>query len=204
MKTIVNIDPKLHVEDTESLLKLPIVIRVNDFDDENVEDFEDQMSEAHRTGQPVIPIMIHSGGGSVYGLNSMISAIEHSHVPVATIVTGTAQSAAAMLFGFGDEGYRFMDPHAHLMIHQVASEGYYSKLDDQKIDVKHTQQLNDSVFIRLAKHLGHPDRYLLDLIRKKKNTDVYLNATTAQRLRFANHLHVPSFHINVSMDCQFK
>ena len=43
----------------------PIIIRVNNFDDESAAKFVQQMSDAHNTGQTVIPIVISSMGGAV-------------------------------------------------------------------------------------------------------------------------------------------
>ena len=52
---------------------------------------------------------------------SMISDIKHSSIPVATIVQGKAMSCGAILFSFGAEGKRYMDPDATVMIHDVSS-----------------------------------------------------------------------------------
>ena len=59
--------------------------------------------------------------GEVYSLMAMISVIKHAEIPVATIVEGKAMSCGAILFSFGEEGKRFMCPHATLMIHDVSS-----------------------------------------------------------------------------------
>lgn len=204
MKTLLNIDPKLRVEDPESILPLPVIIRVTDFEDDSVGQFEDDLSAAHRTGQPIVPIMIHTTGGSAYGLNAMLSAIKHSRLPIATVVTGAAMSAGAILFGFGDEGSRFMDPYAYLMLHELASEGEYSKISDQQVDLRHAQQINDAIYIRLARHLGHDDRYFLNMFNKNKNADLYMNANDAKRHRFANKLYIPWFTVDVSVNVKFE
>jgi len=56
MRTIVQVDPKLHVQKLDDILNAPKVIRVNEFDEEGLEDFEKDMDEAHQSGQPVIPV----------------------------------------------------------------------------------------------------------------------------------------------------
>ena len=91
------------------------------FDEKSAQEFSEKMSDAHNTGQPVIPIVIDSYGGQVYALMTMISAIKHSEVPIATIVEGKAMSCGAVLFTFGETGMRYMDPDATLMIHDVSS-----------------------------------------------------------------------------------
>ena len=99
----------------------PIVIRVNKFDEESAAKFSAQMSAAQSTGQTMIPIVIDSYGGQVYSLMSMIANIKSSKIPVATIVEGKAMSCGALLFSYGVSGYRFMDKHATIMIHDVSS-----------------------------------------------------------------------------------
>ena len=94
----------------------PVIIRVNKFDEESAKEFTDLMSRAQNTGQSVIPLVIDSYGGQVYSLMAMISAIKASRVPVATIIEGKAMSCGAILFSFGAEGKRYMDPDATLMI----------------------------------------------------------------------------------------
>ena len=68
------------------LRKNPVIIRVNKFDEDAAKKFAQEMAQAHNTGQKVIPVVIDSYGGQVYSLMSMISAIRHSTLPVATIV----------------------------------------------------------------------------------------------------------------------
>jgi ATP-dependent Clp protease protease subunit len=203
VKTIVKIDPLLNFEDLEENLKLPVVIRVNDFDDENVNQFEEEMSEAHQTGQPIIPIVIHSGGGNVYGLLSMMSAIDHSKLPVATILAGTAMSAAAVLFAYGDIGHRYMDPHAYIMLHEAWEEAN-GKVEDLKADVKHLERLNSRVYKRLAQHIGFKEEdHLLKLLHKKRRVDHYLDAEEAKRHHLTDHLYIPSFNVEVKVIQKF-
>ena len=108
---------------------LPIIIRLTKFDEATAKAFSSAIMKAQNTGQPVLPIIIDSYGGQVYSLMSMISDIKHSKIPIATIVQGKAMSCGAILFSFGTDGYRFMDPHATLMIHDVSS-GQLGKVEE--------------------------------------------------------------------------
>lgn len=199
MKQVVHVDPGLFIEDVEDVLKLPVVIRVNDFEEEDLEDFDKAMSEAHNTKQPIIPIVIDSYGGSAYGVLGMIASIENSRIPVATIVTSKIMSAGTLLFAFGSEGYRFMDPYAQVMLHDIASMAW-GKIEDLKVDVKHTEHLNTMLYRRMAKHLGHPERYFLDLLDKQKHVDIYMTAKDAKKHRIANHLRIPTFDIAIKLE----
>ncbi len=199
MKQIVHTSPGLIIDDVSDILKMPIVVRVNEFEEEDLEDFDKQFSEAHNTVQPIIPVVIDSYGGSVYGALGMIATIQHSRLPVATISTSKIMSAGAMLFSFGTEGYRYLDPHAQVMLHDVST--YTSgKIEDLKVDVKHAEHLNTMMYRRVAKHLGHPEDYFLKLLEEHKHSDIYLTAKEAKKHRIANHLRVPTLDIHIKME----
>ena len=83
MKWITNISPL--IKEIE-LRKNPVIVRVNKFDEDSAKKFSLELAQAHNTGQKVIPVVIDSYGGQVYSLMSMISAIKHSELPIATIV----------------------------------------------------------------------------------------------------------------------
>ena len=125
---------KLNIDNQIKEIELrhnPVIIRVNKFDEESAKEFASQVSLAHNTGQNVIPIVIDSYGGQVYSLMSMIAVIKNSELPVATIIEGKAMSCGAVLFTFGEEGMRFMDKDATLMIHDVSS-AQWGKVEEIK------------------------------------------------------------------------
>ena len=132
---------------------LPTIIRVRKFDDPAAKEFSNLMMRAQNTGQPVVPVIIDSYGGQVYSLMSMISDIRHSKVPVATIVQGKAMSCGAILFSFGEVGYRFMDPDATLMIHDVSSMDM-GKVEELKAGAAEADRLNQIVYKMMAQNCG--------------------------------------------------
>jgi ATP-dependent Clp protease protease subunit len=194
------IDPK--IKELE-LRKQPVIIRVNDFDEDSAKEFAMKMSMAHNTGQKVIPIVIDSYGGQVYSLMSMISAIKHSELPVATIVEGKAMSCGAILFSFGDEGLRFMDPNATIMIHDV-SAGMRGKVEELKADAKESDRLNEKIYTMMARNCGKKDDYFMKLVDKKKHADWFLDADEAKKHGLANQLRVPKLHIKVEVDIELE
>lgn len=202
MKSIVHLDSKLRIEDVEDILQQPVMLKVNAFTQRDVDDFEQGISEAHSTGQPIIPVVIDSYGGSSYGCMAMVSAILNSRLPVATIVTGKAQSAAAILFAFGTEGHRYMDPHAFLMIHDMSSD-CDGKIEDLKVDMQHVEVLNRNIYKRMARHVGQPENYFLDLIKASNHLDLHLNAKQAKKHRLANVLKVPTLEVHVKVEYTF-
>lgn len=197
MRSVLDIDNRLKCKD-EDLLDTPLVIVVNKFDETSVKTFQEDMDEAHRVGQPVIPIVIDSYGGQVYSLMAMITIIQASKIPVATICEGKAMSCGAILFSFGTEGHRYMSPHATLMIHDV-SHGSYGKVIETEACSAQARRLNDTVYKMMAKNCGQPEQYFLDVVHAKGHADWYLDAKECKKHRLANHLRVPELITEVKV-----
>jgi len=161
------------------------------------------MSKAQNTGQPVVPVIIDSYGGEIYSLMSMISDIQHSKIPVATIAQGKAMSCGAILFSFGEEGKRYMDPHATVMIHDVSSMGW-GKVEEIKADAEEVDRLNKKVYRMMAVNCGHPEDYFLDIVHNRGHADWFLTAEQCKRHNLANRLHVPTLKINVEVNFKFE
>lgn len=185
------------------LRKDPVVIRVNKFDEETAVKFSNSMSAAQNTGQPLIPVVIDSYGGQVYSLMSMIANIKASNIPVATIVEGKAMSCGALLFSYGASGYRFMDKHATIMIHDVSS-GARGKIEEIKADAKEGDRLNQLVYREMAANCGKEPEFFLKQIHDRSHADWYLDAEEAQSIGLANHLRVPNLKVKVDVAYSFE
>jgi len=200
MKWTTNISPLLKEFE---LRKNPVIVRVNKFDEKSAKEFQESIARAHNTGQSIIPVVIDSYGGQVYALMTMISAIKHSEIPVATIVEGKAMSCGAILFSCGEQGLRFMDPDATLMIHDVSSMEY-GKVEEIKASAEETARLNQKVYALMARNCGKKDDYFLKLVHKKSHADWFLDAEDAKKHGMANQLRVPKFNISVTVDIDFE
>ena len=185
------------------LKKSPVIIRVNKFDEESAKKFADQMAVAHNTGQKIIPIIIDSYGGQVYSLMSMISAIKHSDLPVATIIEGKAMSCGAVLFSFGEEGLRFMDPNATVMIHDVASMDM-GKVEELKAGAAEADRLNTIIYTMMARNCGKKDDYFMKIVDEKKHADWFFDAEEAKKHNMANQLRVPSLTVTVDVNIELE
>lgn len=200
MKWIVNVDEK--IKEIE-LRRQPVIIRVNKFDEDSAEKFQQEIGLAHNTGQKVIPVVIDSYGGQVYSLMTMISAIRHSELPIATIVEGKAMSCGAVLLSFGEEGLRFADPEATVMIHDVSS-GTHGKIEELKADVKEAERLDDKIFTMMARNCGKKDDYFKKKVFSRKHADWYMDAEEAKKHGLVNQLRVPQFNIDITVDIEFE
>lgn len=185
------------------LRKNPIIIRVNKFDEESAKKFDEEMAQAHNTGQKVIPVVVDSYGGQVYSLMSMISSIKHAELPIATIVEGKAMSCGAVLLTFGAEGMRFADPNATVMVHDVSSMEW-GKVEELKASANEAERLNEKIYTMMARNCGKADDYFLKIVDKKKHADWFFDAEEAKKHNFVNHLRVPKFNIAVDVDISFE
>ena len=182
---------------------LPIIIRLNKFDEPSAKSFSTLIMKAQNTGQPVIPIIIDSYGGQVYSLMSMISDIKHSRIPVATIVQGKAMSCGAILFSFGADGMRYMDPDATLMIHDVSSMER-GKVEEVKASAEETERLNKKIYHMMAENCGQQKDFFLDIVHDKGHADWFLEADECKKYNLTNHVYVPELKIETKVKFTFK
>jgi len=185
------------------LRKSPIIVRVNKFNEESAKKFAQQMALAHNTGQKIIPVVIDSYGGQVYSLMSMIAAVKNADLPVATVIEGKAMSCGAILFSFGEDGHRYMDPYATLMVHDVSSSEY-GKVEEIKASADETERLNQIVYKMMAKNCGHEENYFLDLVHEKGHADWFLDAKESKKHGLANHLRLPTIYIDIDVNIKMK
>ena len=200
MRVIKYFSPLL--KEKELVDDLPVIIRVKKFDESAADEFCTKMNKAQNSGQPIVPVIIDSYGGQVYSLMSMISDIKHSKIPVATIAQGKAMSCGAILFSFGTEGHRYMDPDATVMIHDVSSMGR-GKVEEIKADAAEVERLNQRVYRMMAENCGQKEDYFLDIVHNKSHADWYLDAEECKRHKMANHLHVPELKIKATINFDF-
>ena len=200
MNFITDVSPLIK---TLELKVQPIIIVVNDFNEESANEFSEAVSLAHNTGQKVIPVIIDSYGGEAYSLLSMISCIKSSNVPVATIVKGKAMSCGAILASFGEDGLRFMDKDSVMMIHDVASAAF-GKVEELKTNARESERLNKKLYTMMARNCGKPDDYFLKLIHDKGHADWFLEAEEAKEHNIVQQLRIPQLKGKVSVDIELE
>lgn len=193
------VDPAIRSKRSE-LLTHPIVVEVQKFDDEGVSKFRGDVDEAHETGQPVIPILIDSYGGSVYGCLDMIAHIKNAKLPVHTVITGKAMSAGAILFGMGRR--RYMAEHATIMLHD-ASSVVGGKNEEVKADAKELERLNKLIFRLLSENCGQKPNYFLEHLHHRGHADWYLTPKEAKRHKLCTDISVPELRVTVSVTYSF-
>ena len=200
MKWISEVSPL--IKEVE-LRKNPIIIRVNKFDEEAAKTFQNEIAAAHNTGQKIVPVVIDSYGGEVYSLMAMISAIKNAELSVATIIEGKAMSCGAVLFSFGEDGLRFMDPDATLMIHDVSSMDW-GKVEELKASANEADRLNSKIYTMMARNCNKKDDYFMKIVDKKKHANWFIDAQEAKKHGLANQLRVPKITINIDVEIDLE
>lgn len=203
MNNLYFIDSKLNYKEPKDILTPPLVVRTNKFDEESVQKFHDNMTNAMNTGQAVVPVIVDSYGGQVYALMEMISIVQACPLPVATICLGKAMSCGSLLFCMGTKGMRYMGPHATLMFHDVSS-GNHGKVEEIKTSAKQTEYLNNYIFKLAAKHLGKEEDFFLKKLHDMGHAEWYMPAVEAKENNICNHIKIPQFTTKVELTQTFE
>lgn len=174
-----------------------------------VEDFTAQMlrslnscvNDSISLGQGILPITISSRGGCGFMLSGAISILEKAKkngVKIATIVSGVAQSAGALLFCMGSPSLRFVPPLCSLMIHNPSLQEADGKLAEIKSLVGVLEKMNKPLLETVSKNLGKRANWLEKKLITKGGIDWYLDAEEALNEGIATHIHNPTFILEQS------
>jgi ATP-dependent Clp protease protease subunit len=180
----------------------PVTISLTeDVDSDMATTIAEKLAEAEANGQPFVPMYIHSGGGCTYSLMSIVESIRQSNVPVYTIVTALAASAAACIFSCGKR--RFMGRHAKLLLHDVSIDfGEESNMttSNLKVEAKEMRDLNKKIFRIIAENTDNDPKFFADIVKGKRNNDIYVNGRQALKWKLATDVGYPVFKVTHTID----
>lgn len=181
----------------ESKVEAPVILVVTEFTEDTALEFTSNFQKAIDTGQPFVPILISSYGGSIYALMTMIDVIKASPVPVVTVCSGKCMSAGAILLAAGTDGYRYAAPHSTVLVHDAATmmEGKVKDIENQAAELS---RLNTILFSLLAKQTHKPLDFFVKMLDKKSHIDWFMSAQEAQGYGIVNHVKMPHIKIKVS------
>jgi len=103
---------------------------------------------SHMKPEPIF-IHIHSPGGGAYLCGSILDVVEHSKVPIYTVVDGYAASAGSILAVAGHR--RFMRPSSSILIHQLRG-GMYGTMHNMEDSIENSRQLHEWIKRFYADH----------------------------------------------------
>ncbi len=100
-----------------------------------------------------INMYINSPGGSITAGLAIFDTMNFLKCDIVTICTGLAASMGAVLLSAGTKGKRMALPNSTVMIHQ-ASSGTSGNIQDQRVTLRYTEELNKKILEILAKTTG--------------------------------------------------
>ena len=121
---------------------------------------------------PGIYLHVNSYGGSVFAGVAGMDQIRKCKVPVYTVVDGCCASAATFLTVVGTR--RYINKHAHILIHQLSS-GFWGKFSAIEDEVKNLKKLMKMIKDVYLKHTDISKKDLEKLLKR----DLWLNAEEA-------------------------
>ena len=171
----------------------PVVCElVDEVDANSATQISEKLREAEELGQTFVPFFIHSNGGEVYALMSIVESMKRCKVPIYTYVSGYAASCAACIFSCGTR--RFMSRNARLLIHDVSvdfSQESNMTSSNLKTEAKEMRNLNKTIFQIMAENAGHPSNFFINLVKNKRNNDIYVDAAQALEWKLATDIGYP-------------
>lgn len=151
------------------------------------------------SSKPIV-VYIDSDGGSVYALNSMLTAMASVQNSFITVAMGRAMSAGADLLAAGD--LRFISPLSTIMIHET-SAGAGGHIEDLNNSLAGINALNNLSMTLLARNMG---KTLLELknLFKNRGRDLYLSPGEAVGLGLADHVGMPAIRERPIHDVEYE
>ena len=118
---------------------------------------------------PVIRIHICSEGGDLFVGLSAMNVLEKARVKVITIAQGVCCSAASFILLGGHE--RRIGKNAHVLIHQISTNGFWGKYEELKDEMKSCDKLMSMIKKTYKEKTTIPD----EKIKKLMKRDIYLD-----------------------------
>lgn len=139
------------------------------------------------TNHKDIKLYINSPGRSVSSGLAIYDAIKYIKSDVSTIAIGRVASMASILLVAGTKGKRYAFPNSEIMIHEVSSTAFMTKVTEMKERLDHSQSLNN----RLCKLIVKNTNLSMSQVKKDTvNKDTWYSAQKALRYGFVDKVLV--------------
>ena len=120
--------------------------------------------------KPEIKLYIKSNGGCMFAGFSAHDQLSQMRVKVTTIADGCCASAATFMLLGGHK--KLMKPHAHILIHSLATDGFWGKFEDMREEMKNCEKFMVMIKDLYEEHCEIPEKKMKSLMKK----DIYLTA----------------------------
>jgi ATP-dependent Clp protease protease subunit len=172
----------LSLESANPLLSpyAPIINISGEIDEETARQFRQAVAELeYERHAEVGLIVLNSIGGSVFAGFEILNCMLGSKVDWITYNASHAFSFAAVILACGSKGKRFASPLSSTMVHGV-SAGTEGHINSMKVDMKHYDTINETLFNLLASNTGKSVEEIKTAIRATDSTDLFFTAEEAK------------------------
>ena len=129
-----------------------------------------------------INLHIHSDGGDVYAILSILHLMENNKIDIYTIIEGKACSAATILSLFGTKKY--ITQNSYMLIHNISSE-FWGKMHEFEDEMKNLMLLTKDIKKIYRKYSSFTVKQLDTLLKK----DLLLNSNTCIKYGLVDEIY---------------
>lgn len=140
------------------------------------------MLEAQDPNKPIW-LYINSPGGSITAGMAIYDTMQMIQPKVYTVAVGMAASMGQFLLSSGEPGYRFITPHARVLMHQPSGG-----IGGKETDVRLESQLIMSMRREMAELTASQTGHTVDEILRDNEYDHWYTAKEALDYGFVDHL----------------
>lgn len=126
-------------------------------------------------GKP-ITFYINTPGGSITAGMAIYDTMQLVKSPISVVVTGLAASMGSILLSGAKKGFRFLYPHARVLIHQPLIMG---QIEASAVDIHIQAQEMEKSRAELNQILANASGQTIEKITHDTDRDFYLNAEEA-------------------------
>ncbi len=131
--------------------------------------------ELKDSGKP-ITFYINTPGGSITAGMAIYDTMQLVKSPISVVVTGLAASMGSILLSGAKKGFRFLYPHARVLIHQPLIMG---QIEASAVDIHIQAQEMEKSRAELNQILANASGQTIEKITHDTDRDFYLNAEEA-------------------------
>ena len=123
-----------------------------------------------------ITFYINTPGGSITAGMAIYDTMQLIKSPISVVVTGLAASMGSILLSGAKKGFRFLFPHARVLIHQPLIMG---QIEASAVDIHIQAQEMEKSRAELNQILANASGQTIEKITHDTDRDFYLNAKEA-------------------------
>ena len=182
----------------------PNPFQIVDFSPAALKAFEKYLAELYENEIPYAVLNFSSYGGDVgcmAGFMSLMDSFRKKGVVFCGYVSGYAMSAAAVIFLYCDNNFRFMGRFASLMIHNTLCGHSHDRVSAMKKYADFYNKNDELVNECISLHIKKPKNWLAKQLQARSNDDWVLTAAEAKELNLCE-IGTPIFNLEVKSEFQ--